>query len=188
MTPDNLGFLPDNIIGGSTIWIAAANTLADDPEDIVLDDFTPAGGYTLAYQFAAPTPLSVAAVANGTNTGWTLEVTGAQTLLWGTGRIPFAGMITQTAGGRTFAVDQGYVEVSASPMRVSQWVAVMTAVDAAISSYASCPHGSVSVDGFSVTFRSLSDLINLRDYIKFLMESDNAKRQKRIIRARFTCQ
>lgn len=186
MSLENLGFLPDAIVGGSSIWIAAANTLADDPEDIIIDGITPAGGYALAYQFASPSPITVTATANGAGTGWTLEVSGAQTTAWGPGRIPFVGMATK--GTFSIAVDSGVVDVAASPLRVSQWAAVLTAVDAAIAQYAACPYGTITVEGFSVAFRNLSDLISLRDYVRYLMESDNAKKQKRIIRARFTCQ
>ena len=119
----NSGHLPSRIIGGESIWIAAANT-AQSQSDIIIDGFTPAAGYTLAYQFASATPISVSAVANGAGTGWTLELTGAQTLMWTPGKMYFAGIASLVDAGppevtRTFAVNQGSITVDASPMRIS---------------------------------------------------------------------
>jgi hypothetical protein len=177
--------MPERIVAGQTIWIAAANTVQGGA-DIDIDGFTPAAGYTLAYQFAASTPVSVAAAANGANTGWTLEVTGAQTLLWTAGRLPYTAMVTHTATTRTYPVDAGTITVDASPMRVSSWVAVVASVDAAIASYAANPNGSIAMEGFSVTYRSLSQLTDLRDYATYRLQQDTASRPARIIRARFT--
>jgi len=181
----HLGYLPSRIVGGASIWIAAANTI-QGAADIILSDYTPAAGYTLAYQFAAPSPITVAAAANGANTGWTLDVTGAQTLIWSPAAVPFAGIVTHTATSRTFAVDGGAVAVEGSPLRVSAWVAVLASVDAAIASYATSPHGSIAVDGMSVTYRSLQQLTDLRDYANYRLRQDSANRPKRIIRSRFT--
>ena len=182
---ENAGFLPSRIIAGETIDVSAANTLQDWAGlDITFDNFKPTSA-TLAYQFAAPTPITVNAVANGGNTGWTLTVTGAQTLVWSPGRLTFVGLAT--VGTKTYAVDQGYIDVDASPLRVSSWVAVLASVDAAIASYATTPHGSFNVDGLNVTYRSLSQLTDLRDYVKARLAEDTAKRPRRIIRARLTC-
>ena len=182
----NLGHIPADIVSGETIWISAANTTQDTNADIVLADYTPAGGYTLAYKFAASTPISVAAAANGDDSGWTLEVTAAQTLLWKAGTIRFAGYVTHTSTGRIFAVDAGTIRVTASPMATSSWSAVVTACDAAIATYAANPHGSFSVDGMSVTYRSLSQLLDLRTYAQSMTEQETGTRGKRIIRTRFT--
>lgn len=182
MSSVNLGFLPERIVGGETIWIAAANTLQDG-EDVIIADVTPAGGYTLEYRFAAATPATVAAVANGGNTGWTLEVPGATTLTW-TGNVPYVGVATKSS--RYYAVDQGVIIVDPSPLRVSSWVAVLAAVDAAIATYAANPNGSVAIGDMSISYRSLSQLTELRDYVNYRLQQDNAARPKRIIRARFT--
>jgi hypothetical protein len=176
--------LPQTITAGETLWIAAANTL-QDRDDITIDDVTPAGGYTLAYQFAASTPLSVAAVANGANTGWTLEVTGAQTLTWAPGVVAYTGIATHTASGRTFAVERGSILVAASPLRVSSWAAVLVAIDAAIASYAANPNGSISMEGMSITYRNLAQLTELRDYANYRLQQDTSNRPVRIIRTRF---
>jgi hypothetical protein len=181
---ETIGVMPLSIRAGETIWIAAAN--AKSAGDILIDGYTPAGGYTLAYQFAGATPISVAAVANGANTGWTLELTPAQTLTWKAGTIRFAGYVTQTAGGRVFAVDSGTIAVEPSPLATSAWTAVVTKCDAAILAYAENPNGSFSVDGLSVSYRSLSQLTDLRSYAKTMADQETGNRPLRIIRARFT--
>jgi hypothetical protein len=181
---DELGYIPARIVGGESIWISAANT-AQSSQDIIISGFTPAGGYTLAYQFAAATPFSVTAAANGANTGWTLDVTGVQTLTMKPGRVAFAGIITKTDGGRTFAVDSGGLVVIASPLRVSSWVAVLAAIDAAFLTVSTSPNGSVSIDGMSVSYRGASDLISIRNYAQERLNSDNGRRGPSRILSRF---
>jgi len=180
----NMGYIPERVNGGETIWIAAANSNGG-AADITFTDYTPAGGYTLAYQFAAPTPVSVAAAANGANTGWTLEVAAATTLTWKSGRIGFTGYVTHTASTRVFAVDSGFIDVTASPLAASSWTAVVSACDAAILQYAANPNGSISVDGMTVSYRSLDQLTNLRAYAKTMEQQETRARMPRIIRSRF---
>jgi hypothetical protein len=187
--PTNQGFLPETVVAGETIWIAAANTLQSS-EDIIIDGVSPAAGYTLVYQFSAPTPITVTATSNGANTGWTLEVTGAQTLVWAPGVIQFVGLASIVVGEstRSYAVDAGAISVAASPLRVSSWVAVLAAVDAAIVTYAANPNGTISMDGISISYRTLDQLTALRDYVNYRLTQDNAARPKRIIRTEFTIQ
>ncbi len=182
----NLGYLPASIIAGESIWISASNTTQATNADIILTDYTPADGYTLGYDFNAPTPITIAGVANGADTGWTLELTAAQTLLWKAGLIHFAGYVTKTSSSRKFAVDAGAISVAASPLATSAWTAIVTALDAAILEYAATPVGSFSVDGVNINYRSMEDLTNLRAYAKTMADSELGSRQKRIIRARFT--
>jgi len=180
---ENAGFLPSRIVSGETIWIAAANS-AQDAQDITFDDYSPADGHTLKYQFAASTAIEVTAVANDANDGWTLTVTAAQTLTFQAGNVNFVALVTTTDG--TFAVDQGTIYVSANPTQTSDYAAALTAVDAAIADYGSNPHSSFMLDGMQVTYRSLKDLLNLRSHYKSLIAEETGKRQKRIIRTRFT--
>ena len=181
----NLGYMPARIVAGETIWIAAANT-TQAAQDIVLPLHTPAS-FTLAYQFAAATPITVNASANNANTGWTLEVAEASTLLWKAGTISFAAYATETAGtARKFAVDEGVIAVTASPLAVSQYAAALTACEAAIADYAANPNGSFTLGDMSVSYRSLSQLIDLRNYLKAQVNLQTGKRIKRIIRTRFT--
>jgi len=179
-----LGYIPASIVGGESIWIAAAN-VAQDRTDIIIDGFTPADGYTLAYQFAASTPVSVAAVANGDSTGWTLDVTGTVTLAWGPGRIPFVGIVTHTTPARSHVVDQGGVYVNPSPMRVSAWTAVVAAIDAAMLTAAATPNGSISIDGMSVSYRGVSDLTSLRNYASEQPRKDTGRHSPGRILTRF---
>jgi hypothetical protein len=180
-----LGYIPARIVGGESIWIAEANT-AQDSEDIILDGFTPADGYTLAYQFAADTPISVDAVANGDNTGWTLNVTGTQTLTFTPGRVSFVGIVSHTTPARSHVVDSGGIYVNPSPMRVSAWKAVLTAIDAAMLTAAGTPNGSISVDGMSMSYRGVSDLKSLRDYAVEQLRRDTGRRAPSRILSEFT--
>jgi hypothetical protein len=185
----NQGFLPDRIVAGETMWIAAANTTQTTNADISITNYLPAS-YALAYQFAAATPISVSGVANGAGTGWTLEVTATQTLAWKPGAIRFAGYVTAKTGGRVFAVDAGTIAVTASPLATSQWTAVVTACDAAILAQMATGQtsGSFSVDGLSqsFTYRSADELIRLRSYAKNMADQETSNRPIRIIRSRFT--
>lgn len=178
---DVLNFLPDSVVAGESIWISASNTVKGYT-DITIPDFTPPTA-ALAYQFDAPTPISVTAVANGDNTGWTLEVTGTQTLLWYNSVISFVAFATVSE--RVYQVDSGTIRVTQSPLRVSSWTAVVTAIDAAILTYAAQPVGSISVEGMSLSYRSLDDLIKLRDYAIYMQNKDSSSKVRRIIRTRF---
>jgi hypothetical protein len=180
----NAGFLPDRIVAGESIWIAAANS-TQDGEDLIFADYTPAGGYTLAYQFAAAVPISVAAVANSGNTGWTLTVTGAQTLLWRPGVVRFAGFVTHTESTRVFAVDEGAIGVTASPLATSEYATVLAAIETAILNYATNPRSSITVDGMTINYSSLRELLDLRSVYRAEVASQTGKRIKRIIRTRF---
>lgn len=176
------GFIPASVTGGESIWISAANT-AQNSVDITFTAFKPSDGYTLAYQFAADTPVSVSGVASGD--GWTLDVTPATTFTWKPGRMAFVGVVTHTATGRTFVVDGGSINVIASPLRVSSWKAVVAACDAAMLSVAASPNGSISVDGVNVSYRGTSDLTALREYAMRQLRADTENRIPRKILTRF---
>lgn len=181
---ENLGYIPARVVAGETIWIAAANTL-QSAQDIVIAGISPASGYTLAYQFAAPTPISVAASANGNNTGWTLTVTAAQTLLWRAGSLAFAALATDS-NGKVFAVDGGAINVVASPLATSQYAAALVLIDAAILTFATGAQRSFTLGDMSVTYGSLQELLDLRNHYRAEIARETSTRPKRIIRARFT--
>lgn len=182
--PTNAGYMPASIIAGESIWISASNT-AQSSADLTFDNFTPAGGYTLAYRFASATPATVSAAANGANTGWTIDISAATTAAWKAGAIAFAGVVTHTETGRVYAVDSGSIAVTASPLATSAWTAVVAACDAALLTYAGGA-ASFSVDGQSYSFRTMDQLIMLRDYALARSNEELGSRQKRIIRTRFT--
>jgi hypothetical protein len=178
------GFIPDEIVAGESIWLSASNS-TQSAEDITFADYTPAGGYTLAYDFAAAVPLTVSASPNGDNTGWSLEVTVAQTLLWKSGQLNFVGYVTHTATGRKFAVDAGYISVTASPLSTSQWTAVVAACDKAL-----LAGGGVSgfnVASMNVQFKTTDEIIALRDYARTMERQETGNRPRRIIRSKFQC-
>jgi hypothetical protein len=184
---EHLGYIPAQVTAGETIWIAAANTTRPTDTDIILSDYTPNGGCTLSYLFAAATPITVAAVANGAGTGWTLEVTAARTLAWRAGSLAFAGQVTNSSG-RVWLVDEGFIVVRASPAAVSTYAAALAAVEAAIVEYASNPYGSFTIPGgITVQYRSIDELINLREFYRAEVSRDSASRARRIIRTEFIC-
>lgn len=184
---ENLGYLPASVVAGETIWIAEANLINSwAGKDIEIASITPALGYTLSYDVAATIPITVAAVANVGNDGWTLTFSASQTLLWSAGNIRFAGYATHTSSARKFAVDTGIIRVSASPLTVSTWSAALTALDAAIATYAANPHGSFTIGGdFQVTYRSLKELIDLRAFITYEINKETSTCPKRKILSRF---
>lgn len=175
--------LPTTLTGGESIWIGADNT-AESKTDITIDGATPAGGYSLSFQFAAPDePLTVAAVANDEDTGWTLDVSSAQTLAW-LGRVGYTAFL-EDGDGHIFVVEQGIIFVQPSPLRVSSWKAVITAVDAAMLTSAATPNGSMSVDGVSISYRGVSDLTAIRAYAERKLGEEMNGRVPRRILSRF---
>jgi len=183
--PQDLEYIPNSIVSGESIWVAAANTLGN-AADIVITGYLPTT-HTLTYSFHASTPVSVTADANGDNTGWTLDVTGAQTALWYAGRIQFVGMATNTSSGRITAVDRGAIKVYANPTLASEYASVLTSIDAAIADYADNPFGSISIGpDTNITYRNLDQLIQLRNHYQDLVNRQTASRPCRIIRAKFT--
>jgi len=182
---DNQGFLPTSVMAGETIWVAAANT-AQSSADIILPNYLPAS-FSLAYQFAAATPLTVAAAANGDDDGWTLTVTAAQTLLWKAGVINFAAFVTELAvTARVFSVDAGFIRVAASPLAVSDYAAALTAIETAISTFSAGGIKAFSLGDMQITYNSVSELFDLRDFYKSESMKQLSTRPRRIIRTRFT--
>ena len=183
----NLGFLPEWIVAGETIWIAAANT-AQSSEDIVLDTPYLPATHALAYEFAGTTPCTVTAVANTGGTGWTLEVSASETVTWRGGSVAFRGKVTDSSG-RVTTVDVGEIQVKASPLTVSQYKAALAAVEAAIAEYATNPYGSFTIPGgMTVQYRSMDDLLALRAFYAGEVRRETSTRPRRIILGEYTCQ
>ena len=109
--------------------VAAANPFGGG-RDIILAGYSPATPATLSYHFQGATPLTIEAAPNSGNTGWTLNVAAAETLTLGPGPVAYAGVLT--IDGATKVVDTGIINVRPSPLRVSSWLAVVTAIDAAL--------------------------------------------------------
>ena len=178
-------YMPVQIVAGESIWVAAENTVQQS-RDLFFDNFTPAGGYTLAYRFAAATPITVGASANTGNTGYTLDVTAAITLTWRAGAIAYAGMVTHTASGRIYSVESGAIAVIASPLATSAWTAIVAQCDVKRLTIASNPYGSINIGESSISFRGADQLIDLRNYARNMERLETGARMPRIIRSRFT--
>ena len=172
---DRLNHMPTSLIAGESV----------DTADIILAGYSPASGWGLSYQFAAAVPVAVAAVANEADTGWDISISAVTSLAFGSGSISYVGMATHT-DGRAAAVDAGVIAVTPSPMRVSQWAAVVAAIDAAMLDGGSKTEGSISIDGMSTSYKNFSELITLREYALQQLRKDAVYKPRRIIQSRFT--
>lgn len=171
-----LNLLPETLVAGETVSVAVSLPL-----------YTAASGWAVAYRFAATTPFSVSCTG-GTDGAWTLALTSAQTLSLKTGGLRFDAIATQTVGkavAQVVAVDSGTITVTASPLLVSQWEAVLTAVDAAIASWGTSNHRSMSIEGMSVSYRSLDELTRLRAFCVTQIRRETGNRGPFIIRSMF---
>jgi hypothetical protein len=85
-------------------------------------------------------------------------------------------------------VDEGVVVVRASPAAVSTYAAALAAVESAIAEYATNPYGSFTIPGgMTVQYRSIDELLNLREFYRAEVSRDSANRARRIIRTEFIC-
>ena len=133
---------------------------------VVIDGKTPDAGYSLSYRLAIDTVgITADGVDNGSG-GWTVLLTPSQTIAMPSGLLVFDAILT--LGTTAELVDRGTITVTASPLFVSQWAAVLDQVDAAIAAWATngSKTTSVSVDGMSTSLSvtSLSDLHSLRAF------------------------
>lgn len=184
---ERLSYLPSRVTAGESIWISASNTTQSTDSDIDLSsDYLPAD-YNLKYQFAASTPMEVTGAANTGGTGWTLEITAAQTLLWSAGFLSYAGRVIHKSTGRVWTIDEGIIEVVSSPMTVSTYAAALTAIDSALAESAGSAFGSVNVPGgISFTYKSTDELLSLRAHFAALVSKTTAGKIRRTIRTEFT--
>jgi len=170
-----LDIMPDSLTPGETSEVT-----------VTLSDYSPDDGYTLAYRFAAATPITVDGVDNSAG-GWTVTLTPSQTTLFARGEMAFDALVT-LAGVATL-VDRGQIYVYASPLATSQWTAVLASVDAAIAAQATSGEisGSVTIDGMSksYTYRNREELLALRAFcIREINRDKGTARPYRIL-ARF---
>lgn len=171
-----LNLLPETLVAGETVSVAVSLPL-----------YTAASGWAVAYRFAATTPFSVSCTG-GTDGAWTLALTSAQTLSLKTGGLRFDAIATQTVGeavAQVVAVDSGTITVTASPLLVSQWEAVLTAVDAAIESWGTSNQRSMTIEGMSVSYRSIDELFNLRSFCVLQIQRERGGRGRKVIYSRF---
>lgn len=180
-----LAIIPADIRGGESLWISASNP--DYPQDIIVYGSLP-DTHNLSYTFSTgiSLPLTVEGLPNGDGTGWTLELTPAQTLAFTPGPVRYTGQVTNKDTGRVKIVDEGTLFVMSSPARASHWGAVVQSIDAAIADYASNPNGRITMGDMSVSYRSIDELIRLREYAIHMLQADSGRSPRRIIRTRFT--
>lgn len=122
-------------------------------------------GYTLVYEFnSQPTPLSVDCVEDSEE--WTLTVTSAQTLEWLRGVVSYVAYHTEEETGERTAVDYGQIDLTASPLKVSQYKTALEAVESAMLSYASNPNKTINIGTIRIEYKSFEELEKLRDYYR----------------------
>lgn len=171
-----LNLLPETLVAGETVSISVS-----------LPSYAVADGWAVSYRFAATTPFSVSCTG-GTAGAWTLALTSAQTLALKTGGLRFDAIATQTVGEtvtQVVAVDSGTITVTASPLFTSTWEAVLTSVDAAIASWGTSSQRSMSIEGMSVSYRTIDELFALRAFCKLQIERERGGRSRKVIHARF---
>lgn len=167
--------LPTELTAGETV-----------SETITMADYPAADGWAVSYRFAAPTPISQAC-AGGTDGAWTLSLSSAQTLTLA-GRVRFDALATQTAGesvAQVVAVDSGVIAVAPSPLAVSKWSAVLAAVETAIATWGTNDQRSMSIEGMSISYKSLDELLNLRAFCTREISRDTGSKRPRFILSRF---
>ena len=147
--------MPESLTAGESLSVTVA-----------IDGKTPADGYTLAYRLAIDTVgITATGVDNGDG-GWTVSLTPSHTIAMPSGLLVFDAILT--IGTAAELVDRGTITVTASPLFVSQWAAVLEQVETAIAAWATngSKTTSVSVDGMSTSLSvsSLSDLHSLRAF------------------------
>ena len=140
-------------------------------------------GWSLAYRFAAPAPITVAGSSNESG-GFSVALSPAQTITLKTGRLLFDAIVTKT--GESIAVDRGTINVLQSPLYVSSWQATLEAVDLAIAGFASNSNRSIMMGDMSITYRNFDELKNLRAFCVMQIARESGQGKPRIIRAVFS--
>jgi len=165
-----LNIMPDQVTAGESLAVK-----------VVLTDQTPAGGWSLAYRFAASNPITATGTVDGD--GWMITLSPAQTITLTPGPMLFDAIASKA--DIAIAVDRGTILVLSSPAAVPKWKTILDSIDAAIAGYASNPNRSIGMGDMQVTYRSLEELKNLRAYAVSMLRKETGTAKPRIIRAVF---
>ena len=170
--------LPTELVAGETI-----------SETITMADYPAESGWAVSYRFATSPTAITQACTGGTAGSWVLSLSSAQTLAIPSGRVRFDALATQTIGeavAQVVAVDSGFISFTASPLTVSKWVAVLASVDAAIATWGTSDQRSMSIEGMSVSYRSIEELLTLRAFCTHQIQRETGNKRPHILRTRFT--
>ena len=173
---EQLNLLPETLVGGETVSITV-------PQGARLT----AAGWTLAYRFASPTPITASGVDDGA-AGWTVSLSSAQTLTFPAGALRFDAIATKTVGEsvtEVVAIDSGQIVVTPTPHLTSKWSTVLASVDAAIATWGTSDQRSMSIEGMSISYRSIDELLKLRSFCLQQIARETGNRRSRIVRTRF---
>lgn len=172
-----LEIMPTELVAGETI--SKTLTIADYPVE---------DGWAVSYRFATPTPITQACTGGGAGV-WAIALSSAQTLTIPSGRIRFDALATQTVDeevAQVVAVDSGVIHVTSSPLIVSKWSAVLASVEAAIATWGTSDQRSMSIEGMSVSYRSIDELLKLRAFCTQQIQKETGNKRPHILRSRFT--
>ena len=169
--------MPTELVAGETI-----------SEILTISDYPVEDGWAVSYRFATPTPITQACTGGEAGV-WAITLSSAQTLTIPSGRIRFDALATQTVGetvAQVVAVDSGVIQVTASPLTVSKWSAVLASVEAAIATWGTSDQRSMSIEGMSVSYRSIDELLKLRAFCTQQIQRETGNKRPHILRSRFT--
>ena len=164
--------LPPQITAGESINI----------DRFHLPGYPPDGGWAVIYHFNSSKTLSVPAMPTEDGKAWQLTITSDQTLQLDTGRIIYTAIATK--GDTSISVDSGTLLNLPSPLKPSHWQEVIREVDKAVLNFASNPTGSITIDGMSMTYRSMAELYRIREYATERLMADNGQSRPKVIRSR----
>jgi len=168
-----LAIMPTSLTAGTSV-----------SKTVTVTDYVPDDGWSITYRFgSSPDPVSVDGVDDDDG-GWTVELTAAQTLVMFSGQMRFDAIVFD--GTESILVDAGIIAVTASPLLVSKWSAVLTAVEAAITSWGATDQRQISIEGMDITFRSIGELFKLRAFCVRMIGRETGNGMPTIIRSKFT--
>ena len=170
---EQLNILPTELVAGESLSATVS-----------ISGYSSADGWALSYRFATyPTPIAVTGAA-ASGGAWTVALTNAQTLTLPSGPLRFDAIVSKATVYA--AVDTGTIAVTASPMLASKWATVLESVEAAIATWGTSDQRSMTIEGMSVSYRSIDELLKLRAFcIRHIARETGNRRPSRIL-ARFT--
>lgn len=170
-----LNLIPETLTAGESLSVSVS-----------VSDYKPSDGWALVYKFV----YGVSSItANGNEDaeidGWTVELTPAETLSIPSGTISFHAFAQKSSESviiESHCVDAGTIQVKSL---VSKWSAVLESVEAAIASWGTSDQRSMSIEGMSVSYRSIEELLHLRAFCTQQIKKELGRKGPHLLRTRF---
>lgn len=167
---EKLEILPTELTAGETLSV-----------DVVLDGKTPADGWSLKYTFAnSGGSIEVNATELDDDSGWNIALTSSQTVVFESGPLFFSGLAIKET--EAVAVDSGEIAVLSL---TSKWTVVLASVEAAIATWGTSDQRSMTIEGMSVSFRSIDELLTLRAFCIRQIDRQRRRAGRRVILSTF---